>query len=123
METPVTNPVRCVIPFPEDLGGGNHAFPLADISGGGIAILDEKLLMDNTIGRIYENCRIDLPALGTVECSLQIRSSHDMKLLNGKSNRRLGCQFKLIQRQMLDRVQRYITKLERDRNSRMNGLA
>ena len=123
MDTPVTNPVRCVIPFPDDLGGGSHAFPLADISGGGIAILDERLLMDNTIGRIYENCRIDLPTLGTVDCSLQIRSSHDMKLLNGKSNRRLGCQFKSIQRQMLDRVQRYITKLERDRNSRMNGLA
>jgi c-di-GMP-binding flagellar brake protein YcgR len=122
METPVTNPVRCVIPFPEDLGGGSHPFPLADISGGGIAVLDERMILDNTIGRIYEDCRIDLPTLGVVTTALQIRSSHDMKLLNGKVNRRLGCQFRDIQRQMLDRVQRYITKLERDRNSRLNGL-
>lgn len=122
METPVTNPVRCVIAFPSDLGGGSHAFPLADISGGGIAILDEKMILDNTIGRVYDDCRIDLPTLGTVTTALQIRSSHDMKLLNGKVNRRLGCQFRDIPRQMLDRVQRYITKLERDRNSRLNGL-
>jgi c-di-GMP-binding flagellar brake protein YcgR len=123
METPLTNPVRCVITLPAELGGGNHAFPLADISGGGIALLDEKMILDNTLGTIYKNCRIDLPALGIVETSLQIRSSHDMKLLNGKTNRRLGCQFREIQRQMMDRVQRYITKLERDRNSRANGLA
>ncbi len=123
METPLTNPVRCVITLPEELGGGNHAFPLADISGGGVALLDEKMLLDNTLGTIYPKCRIDLPALGVVETALQIRSSHDMKLLNGKVNRRLGCQFREIHRQMLDRVQRYITKLERDRNSRANGLA
>jgi flagellar brake protein len=123
METPLTNPVRCVIALPKELGGGNHAFPLADISGGGVALLDEKMILDNTLGIIYKNCRIDLPALGIVETSLQIRSSHDMKLLNGKTNRRLGCQFREIQRQMMDRVQRYITKLERDRNSRANGLA
>ncbi len=122
MDTPMTNPVRCVIAMPADLGGGNLAFPLADISGGGIAILDDKMILDNTIGKIYTDCRIDLPALGMVTCALQIRSSHDMKLLNGKVNRRLGCQFHQIPRQMLDRVQRYITKLERDRNSRLNGL-
>jgi c-di-GMP-binding flagellar brake protein YcgR len=124
METPVSNPVRCVIPVPDELGGPDVAcaLPLADISGGGIALLDEKMKLDNTIGRIYTNCRIDLPELGIVTCSLQIRSSHELTLLNGKANRRLGCQFREISKAMLDRVQRYITKLERERNSRINGL-
>lgn len=126
METPVTNPVRCVIQLPEDFGdsaGTVCNFPLADISGGGIAILDEKMILDNTIGRNYKNCRIDLKDIGTVVCTLQVRSSHDMKLLNGKVNRRLGCQFFDISRQMLNMVQKFITKLERERNARLNGLA
>ena len=123
METPLTNPVRCVIPLPDDLGGAICNFPLADISGGGIAIMDEKMVLDNTIGRNYKNCRIDLKDIGTVITSLQIRSSHEMTLLNGKTNRRLGCQFFDISRPMLNMVQKYITKLERERNARLNGLA
>ncbi|MBI3229219.1 MAG: flagellar brake protein, partial [Burkholderiales bacterium] len=66
METPLTNPVRCVIALPDDLGGAICNFPLADISGGGIAIMDEKMVLDNTIGRLYKNCRIDLKDIGTV---------------------------------------------------------
>ncbi len=123
METPLTNPVRCVIPLPEDLGGAICNFPLSDISGGGIAIMDEKMVLDNTIGRLYKNCRIDLKDIGTVITTLQIRSSHDVTLLNGKTNRRLGCQFADIARPMLNMVQKYITKLERERNARLNGLA
>lgn len=123
METPLTNPIRCVIPLPEDLGGTICNFPLADISGGGIALMDEKVILDNTIGRVYKNCRIDLKDIGTVICALQIRSSFDVTLLNGKTNRRIGCQFTEIARPMLNMVQKYITKLERERNAKLNGLA
>eukprot|EP01035_Chromulina_nebulosa_P014772 gene14772-biopygen12585 len=41
MSTPVSNPVRVVIPLPAELGGGSTSFPLADISCGGIAILSD----------------------------------------------------------------------------------
>ena len=46
-----------------------------------------------------------------------------MTLLNNKTNRRLGCEFTDIQRSMLAYVQRYITKLERERNARIAGMA
>jgi c-di-GMP-binding flagellar brake protein YcgR len=122
MNTPVSNPVRVQIPLSAELGGGSNSFPLADISCGGIAILDNKLLLGDTIGRIYAGCRIDLPEIGTVVTSLQIRNSIDLTLLNNKSNRRLGCQFDDIARGALNAVQRYITKLERERNARIAGL-
>ncbi len=122
MVTPVSNPVRVVIPMPTDMGGGSNSFPLADISCGGIAILDNKLLLGNTIGDNYENCRIELPEIGTVNTTLQIRNSLDMTLLNNKTNRRLGCEFYNISRGNLALVQRYITKLERERNARIAGL-
>jgi c-di-GMP-binding flagellar brake protein YcgR len=122
MQTPVSNPVRAVIPLPDELGGGSNVFPLADISCGGIAILDNKLLLGNTIGNNYPGCRIDLPEIGTVTTTLQIRNSLDMTLLNSKTNRRLGCAFIDISRGNLAYVQRYITKLERERNARIAGL-
>ncbi|SFV02896.1 flagellar brake protein [Pseudoduganella namucuonensis] len=122
MNTPVSNPVRAVIPLPAELGGGSSSFPLADISCGGIAILDNKLLLGDSIGKKYEDCRIDLPEVGTVVTSLQIRNMIDLTLLNNKSNRRLGCQFVDMPRGALNAVQRYITKLERERNARIAGL-
>ncbi|HEY5799793.1 MAG TPA: flagellar brake protein [Burkholderiaceae bacterium] len=114
MTTPVVNPVRCAIVLPEDLGEGTVFFPLADISGGGIAMLDEKTVLDNTIGRIYKGCRIDIPDIGVITCSLQIRSSQDLTLLNGKTNRRLGCLFMEMPRSNQGILERYITKLQRE---------
>ncbi|MES2153166.1 MAG: flagellar brake protein [Pseudomonadota bacterium] len=123
MATPVSHPVRALIPMPAELGGGTNVFPLADISCGGIAILDNKLLLGNTIGLQYADVRIDLPEVGTVTTSLQIRNALDMTLLNSKTNRRLGCEFVDISRANLGLVQRYITKLERERNARIAGLS
>jgi c-di-GMP-binding flagellar brake protein YcgR len=122
MPTPVTSPVRASIPLPAELGGGTAVFPLADISCGGIAILDNKHQLGTTIGESYLNCRIELPEIGPVTTSLQIRNSLDMTLLNNKTSRRLGCQFIDISRGNLAAVQRYITKLERERNARLAGL-
>jgi c-di-GMP-binding flagellar brake protein YcgR len=123
MATPLTNPVRALIALPAELGGGTADFPLSDISVGGIAIFDNKLQLGTTIGATLKNCRIDLPEVGMITCSLQVRNSIDMTLLNNKSTRRLGCQFSDISRGNLAGVQRYITKLERERNARLAGLA
>ena len=123
MPTPVSTPVRVIIPMPPELGGGSSIFPLADISCGGIAIMDNKLVLGNTIGNNYEGCRIDLPEIGMVMTTLQIRNVLDMTLLNSKTNRRLGCEFVDISRGALAGVQRYITRLERERNARTAGLA
>ncbi|MGV7209054.1 flagellar brake protein [Oxalobacteraceae bacterium A2-2] len=122
MPTPVSNPVRVVIPLPAELGGGSTGFPLADISCGGIAILDNKRILGDTIGKNYTDCRIELTDSAIIETSLQIRNSLDLTLLNNKTNRRLGCQFVDMKRGALNLVQRYITRLERERNARIAGL-
>jgi len=122
MQTPLTNPVRVTLPLPPELGGGSAEFPLADISCGGIAILDNLQRLGTTIGATFANCRMELPETGIVTCSLQVRNSLDMTLLNNKTTRRLGCQFADISRGNLAGVQRYITKLERERNARLAGF-
>ena len=123
MATPVTNPVRALIPVPVDAGGGMGVFPLHDISVGGIALLDARLQLGTAVGRVIEGCRIELPEIGPIATSLEIRNSLDLTLLNHKTTRRLGLQFADISRGGLAAVQRYITKLERERNAKLAGLA
>lgn len=122
MPTPVSHPVHALIPLPFELGGGTHNFPLADISCGGIAIFDNKLMLDNTIGTMLPHCKIDLPDVGLVTTTLQVRNALDVSMLNSKTNRRLGCEFVDISRGNLALVQRFITRLERERNARLAGL-
>lgn len=121
--TPVTNPVRCTIQVPHELEEGSTTVvvTLQNVSGGGIGIVDEKKQLDNTIGRIYKDCRIDLPG-GAVVATLQIRNSYEVTLTNGKSIRRLGCLFIDLPKPMMAAVQRYITKLERELNAKATGM-
>ncbi|MCA1248656.1 flagellar brake protein [Massilia sp. MS-15] len=125
METPVSNPVRAVIPLPPSAvaGAGSGVFPLRDISCGGIAVLDNQLQLATATGTTIPNCRIELPETGPVTVSLQVRNWHDLTLLNNKSNRRVGLQFVDISRAGMAAVQRYITRLERERNARLAGRA
>lgn len=122
MPTPVSNPVRATIPLPLEQGGGSVIVPLADISCGGLALLDNRLVLGDTIGQKYAECRLDLPEVGVVTTGLRVRNTMEMTLLNNKTNRRLGCEFIDISRGNMAAVQRYITKLERERNARIAGL-
>ena len=123
MPTPVTNPVPVLVPLPVILGGGSASFPLADISCGGIALLDNKMTLNSTIGQTFTGCRIELPEIGMVNTSLQVRNALDVTMLNNKTSRRIGCMFVDISRANMAGVQRYITKLERERNARLAGLS
>lgn len=123
--TPVVNPVRCTIRIQneEDKPAQVLSLPLQNVSGGGIAIVDENKVLDDTIGRIYKDCKIDLPGGTLVIATLEVRNSHEIKLSNGKTIRRIGCLFVDLPSAMLSAVQRYITKLERDQAARNKGLS
>ncbi len=122
INTPLSNPIKCVVPIEVEARIEYAKFSLVDISCGGIAILDDRKLLDSTIGTLYDDCQIDLPGTGNIDLKLQIRNSQDLILLNGKTNRRLGCQFTALSSGVLASIQRYIMRLERERNAKFNGL-
>lgn len=123
--TPVATPLRCTITIPpddSDATGTTVVVTVKDISCGGIAIIDDKKVLDNTIGRTYDRCRIDIPGSSPLQVKLQVRNSADMTLTSGRSLRKLGCIFVDLPMPMLAAVQRYITKLERERNAKATGM-
>lgn len=122
--TPVAYPIRCILHMPDASGQGMMTVTtsLQNISAGGVAIIDEKKILDNTIGRVYPDCRIDLPGGTPVKANLQVRNSQEQTFTNGRSIRRLGMMFVDLPNSMLTAVQRYITKLEREQNARATGM-
>jgi c-di-GMP-binding flagellar brake protein YcgR len=121
METPVVNPIRVTIPVVQDSGVGTEVFALSDISVGGVALLDNKLLLNGGHGQKLTGCVLGLPD-GAVSTTLVVRNTTELTLLNGKHSRRVGCEFLDLSRGSLAIVQRYITKLERERNAKVAGL-
>ncbi len=122
INTPVSTPIRCIIPVETEGTLEKARFSLVDISCGGVALLDDRRLLDLTVGTIYDESEIDLPTIGLLETQLEIRNSQELTLLNGKTTRRVGCAFKNLSNRTLTNVQRYIMKLERERNARLTGV-
>lgn len=120
--TPISNPVRCTIAVQHQLGTETVTLTLQNASGGGIALIDDKRVLDNTVGHIYKDCRIQLPGNTVVVTTLEIRNSHDITLPSGKNVRRIGCLFIDLPPAMLAAIQRYITKLEREQNAKVSGI-
>jgi c-di-GMP-binding flagellar brake protein YcgR len=108
--TPMVEPVMVSIPMPKAADGEPIAFSLSDISCGGIGLVDNQLALGASVGRTYTRCLIDLPEIGVITTSLQLRNALTTTLLNNRTNRRLGCQFVDISRIHLAMVQRYVTK-------------
>ncbi len=118
VNTPVAQAAECIIPiFSEP-----YVLRLADISCGGVALLDEMKYLSTELGHEYTNCQIDLGDSGNILATLQIRNFLDLTLLNGKIKRRFGCQFQQLAPGTLATIQRYIMALERERNARLTGM-
>jgi c-di-GMP-binding flagellar brake protein YcgR len=121
METPLASPLRVTVPLLKEGGGIGEAFTLSDISMGGLALLDNKLLLGFGPGHTLAGCTLALPD-GAIGATLVVRNTTELTLLNGKRCRRVGCAFLDLPRGSLASVQRYITRLERERNARQAGL-
>lgn len=122
IQTPMGKPVQATIPIAGTTGQSTVRIPLFDISCGGVALIEDKAVLDETVGREYPDCRIDLPGIGIIEATLQVRESQEFTLRNGLTRRRIGCQFVNPSPTILSAINRYIMKLERELNARRAGL-
>ncbi|MFL9923752.1 flagellar brake protein [Herbaspirillum lusitanum] len=121
--TPIAKPLRCTFRVTRPDGSFDTIVTLLNnISAGGIGITDEKKLLDPTVGRIYEDCQLEMTDNTLVSVKLQIRDCKEVKLASGKTVNRFGCEFIDIPRAVLAAIQRFITKLEREQNAKASGM-
>ena len=121
--TPIAKPLRCTFRVTQDDGSFiTIVTMLNNISAGGVGLTDEKKILDNTIGRIYEDVSLEMTDNTIVTVKLVVRDCKEAKLTSGKTVNRFGCEFVDLPRAVLAAVQRFITKLEREQNAKASGM-
>lgn len=121
---PVARPLKCLMPLPLPDGGQHlHEANVFDISGGGLSIWAPAERVPFGPDMRFPDCRIDLPEVGTVICTLKTCGIFDVTLKSGARIRRAGCEFVNLSGSMMTLIQRYIIKVERERKARESGLS
>lgn len=125
LSTPIATPINMTTQLKSEDGSVLELnIPLLDISGGGIGLMavpDLAELLKK--GDSLVDCKITLPEEGLLVVTLFIRNMFDVTTRSGAHYVRVGCEFTNIPNARLSMVQRYITRVERERKARLSGLA
>lgn len=119
LATPTIHGITCSVFVGED--GEEEArvnATVLDISGGGLAVMVPPDGTPFEPDREFRNCRINLPEVGTIETQMRVRSVFRISGKNGKPMLRAGCQFVQLPDSQVSMIQRFILRVERERNTR-----
>ena len=125
LSTPIATPIRLTTHLRQPDGGIVFVeLPLLDISGGGVGLMitpDQAKHLER--GEILSDCRMVLPDEGLLVATLCARNMFDVTTRNGARYVRVGCEYVDVPPARLTMVQRYITRIERERKARLSGMA
>lgn len=119
LATPTTHGITCTV-----VVEGERAEEISvkatvlDISGGGLAVMVPPEGTPFEPDREFHHCRINLPEVGTIETKMRVRSVFRISAANGRPMLRAGCQFIRLPESQASMIQRYILRIERERNTR-----
>lgn len=120
LEMPLADPVRCQVPI--RVGDGSaHALDLIllDISGGGLSLMvPTGAAAHFEAGTVYPDCRLEIPGENVIAVTLGVRNSFTIIPRTGQEYLRVGCEFINLPGTRLTMIQRYITRIERERKAR-----
>lgn len=124
LSTPIANPLKCTMPVQKPDGSTvKVAATLLDISGGGVGLMvPTELTAFVTPGTQIDNCLVQLPEEGAIQTGLTVRSAFNATSKAGHPYLRLGCEFTSLPGTQLAMIQRYITRMERERKAKESGL-
>lgn len=124
LEPPLTTPIGCQIVIGDTDSRKTVEPKVADISGGGISLTLPTSLADACQpGTHFRDCRLDLPGEGVLLVNLRVRKAVEFSPSSGTHNLRVGCEFVDLPGTRLAMIERYITRIERERKARESGLA
>jgi c-di-GMP-binding flagellar brake protein YcgR len=125
LTTPSSKSLRCIIPStPRIIHQATPSTPdapiskrevtIMDISGGGVALVCEAHDAELQPGKIYPDCQISLPEVGTITATIKVKNTFMVTLRNGQVSKRAGCEFLHLNSESTSLLQRYVTRLQRE---------
>lgn len=125
LEPPLASPVLCKLAA-EAANGTLKTFelPLSDISGGGVCLIGATESAEHfPRDALFQQCRLEIPGEGVIQVNLRVRKTVEISDRNGLHSLRIGCEFISLPGARLAFIERYITRIERERKARDSGLA
>lgn len=116
LTTPVAAPLLCVIPSDQATKHHLHEVTIMDISGGGVGLTCTEQDAVLVPGHIYKNCKIDLPEVGELTGTIEVKNLVLLSTPTGKTVRRAGCEFKDLDGTSTTLLQRYVTAMQRTKD-------
>jgi c-di-GMP-binding flagellar brake protein YcgR len=107
------NPLKCVIKPLQDQRHIKHEVTIMDISIGGIALVCQETALELTPGNIYPGCEIELPGIGTLTATVQVKNTFEVTARTGEKIRRAGCVFVKPDGNATNLLQRYVARMQR----------
>lgn len=125
LEPPLASPIGCQIAIERPSGGTQTIDPkVTDISGGGVSLTTPTTLSEACQpGTLFKDCRLDIPGEGVLLVNLRIKKAIEISANSGIHHLRIGCEFVGLPGTRLAMIERYITRIERERKARDSGLA
>lgn len=125
LSTSVANPVKLSTTISHaDFGNRFIEVPLLDISCGGVGLMvTPDQLHYFRKGETLDQCKIMLPGEGPLVTTVGIRNMFEVTTRSGARFVRVGGEFATLSAAKLTLVQRYITRVERERKARLSGIA
>lgn len=115
---PADAPLKCVIPPQSEIPAQPVAITIMDISVGGVALVCREQGVQLEEGEIYPDCKIDLPGIGTLTATIQVKNLFDVPSSNGNVTKHAGCEFVQPDGKTSMLLQRYVALMQ----SRLSGL-
>jgi c-di-GMP-binding flagellar brake protein YcgR len=118
LETPHAYPLRCKIASCHEERSEVFNLPLFDISGGGLSLIGKVQQAERfSLGELFKDCQLEIPGESILSVNLRIQEILKIELPNGDHQLRLGCEFISLPGTRLTMIERYIARLERERNA------
>ena len=106
---PLSEQVTCEISFKD---GHKTVYPVLDISGGGIALLDKNDELEFEPGNTFQNCKLTLGDHDAGFISLEIRNNIPVNQFEPDQGKRCGCAFMNLSGDFEHSIQRFINVVD-----------
>lgn len=101
-------PLKCIIPPVPLQSEKPDEITILDISVGGIALICKEHNVKLEAGKIYADCRIELPGTGTLVATIQVKNLFNVTSPSGATSKHAGCEFVQLDGKMSMLLQRYV---------------
>lgn len=109
--------VRPLVFYGRLASGGSLDFPAHDLSVEGVGLMASQLPDGLVVGEKLVRCHFHLPEEAhELYCSATVRHVTELSSRNGSRQWRIGLQFDGLPAQDQNRIQRYLARVERERN-------